>query len=86
MNQVRVNIFGIFNFLIILDLVPSNENESVDHNWPKWGMEVLVTKQCQINYGPWVDRQKLVILIIIIWIRLIFVIINRLLINLSVFE
>ncbi|CAH8434523.1 unnamed protein product [Heterobilharzia americana] len=34
------------------------DNIAVQKSWPKWELHVNVNKVCQLNYGPWADRQR----------------------------
>ena len=34
--------------------------------WPCWGMDIKYGKNTDISYGPWADRQRSVIIIILI--------------------
>nr|CAH8826612.1 unnamed protein product [Trichobilharzia regenti] len=37
--------------------LPTNDT-TVLRTWPKWELRVDVNKVCQLNYGPWADRQR----------------------------
>ncbi|CAH8450206.1 unnamed protein product [Schistosoma rodhaini] len=36
----------------------TEDNVTALNTWPKWELHVLVNRLCQLNYGPWADRQR----------------------------